>query len=122
MTPTENYYHSKWKKIANVMKHQDLKVSKIAKAGSRARQQQTPKSDMDVIFSVSGDPSRENFYPKLMKVLKNNFPNDQIYPGEHYNVVHLNFHDGGKFDIVQLKSNDFDREHGDNVEYRKKYL
>lgn len=122
MNPTDDYYKSKWKKVVNVMKQQNLDVSKIAKAGSRARQQHTPKSDMDFIFSVSGDPSRESFYPRLIKVLQDNFPRDNVSPGTNYNVVHLYFSSGGRFDLVLLGNSEFDREHSDNVEYRKRNL
>lgn len=100
------------KKINNNLSH----------SGSRARQQYTPRSDLDVIFSVSGDPSRESFYPRLIRVLQDNFPNDNVSPGTNYNVVHLYFRSGGRFDLVLLGSSEFDREHGDNVEYRRMNL
>ena len=122
MTPTDDYYKSKWKNIVNVMKSQNLNVAKIAKAGSRARQQYTSNSDLDVIFSVSGNPNKQNFYPRLEKVLKDNFPNDQVSLGSDKNVVHLYPSKGGKLDIVLLDSNEFDKEHGDNVEYRRENL
>ena len=122
MTPIDDYYKSKWKSIVNVMKSQNLNVAKIAKAGSRARQQHTPDSDLDVIFSVSGNPSKQDFYSKLEKVLKDNFPNDQVSLGTDKNVVHLHPSKGGKLDIVLLDSNEFDKEHGDNVEYRRENL
>ena len=122
MTPTDEYYQSKWKSIVKVMTSQNLNVAKIAKAGSRARQQQTSKSDLDVIFSVSDNPSKQNFYPNLDKVLKANFPNDQVKLGDDKNVVHLFPSKGGKLDIVLLESIKFDKEHGDNVEYKKNNL
>jgi len=122
MTPTDNYYLSKWKSIVNVMTHQNLNIAKIARAGSRAIQQHTPKSDLDIIFSVSGNPSKQSFYPKLIKVLKSNFPNDQVAAGGSYNVVHLYPSKGGKIDIVLLHTSDFDRQHGNDVEYRRDNL
>ncbi len=122
MTPTDDYYKSKWKSIVNVMKSQKLNIAKIAKAGSRARQQHTSDSDLDVIFSVSGNPSKQIFYPKIEKVLKHNFPNDQVSLGTDKNVVHLYPSKGGKLDIILLDSNKFDKEHGDNVEYRRENL
>ncbi len=122
MTPTDKYYQSKWKSVVNVMKSQNLNVAKIAKAGSRARQQQTSKSDLDVIFSVSGNPSKQTFYPKLETVLKVNFPHDQVKLGTDKNVVHLFPSKGGKIDIVLLDDSKFDKEHGNNVEYKKNNL
>lgn len=120
--PSEEYYKSKWKKVVNVMIHQNSKVSKIAPAGSRPKQQHTPNSDMDVIYSVSGDPSKENFHPELIKTLKSNFSQDKVYPGSNNNVVHIDFQTGGKFDIVLLPGDDFDEEHENILEYKKKNL
>ncbi len=118
----DEYYESKWKSIVNVLKHSNLKVSRIAQAGSRARRQQRPDSDMDVIFAVADDPSRKAFYPKLMKVLKGNFPYDRIFPGGSYHVVHLTFHNGGKFELVLLTEQNFDSEYYDILEYKRKFL
>ncbi len=122
MTPNEDYYKSKWKSIVNVMKSQNLNVAKIAKAGSRARQQHTSDSDLDLIFSVSGNPSKQSYYPELEKVLRDNFPNDKVNLGTDKNVIHLYPSKGGKLDIVLLDSNEFNKEHGDNVEYRRENL
>ncbi len=118
----ENFYHSKWKSIVNVMKSSNLKISKIAQAGSRAKKKHRPDSDMDVIFAVAGNPSKNNFYPNLMTVLKNNFPNEKIYPGSNYNVVHLDFRQGGKFDLVLLTEADFDNEYKNILDYKRKNL
>ena len=122
MNPNDEYYKSKWKKVVNVMTHQNLKVSKIATAGSRAKRQHTPDSDMDVIYSISGDPSRENFHPEIIKVLKANFSQDKVYPGDNNNVVHIDFQSGGKFDLVLLDSDDFDKEYDNILEYKKNNL
>lgn len=119
---TNNFYQIKWQKVVNVMKNSNLKISRIAQAGSRAKKQESPYSDMDVIFSVAGNPSREGFYPNLIKVLKANFSEEYIYPGSNYNVVHLNFKTGGKFDLVLLKENKFDQEHKSILEFKRKNL
>lgn len=118
----DQYYHAKWKSIVNVMKNSNLGISRIAQAGSRARRQQRLDSDMDVIFAVARDPSRENFYPKLIQHLQNNFPYENIYPGSSYHVVHIEFKSGGKFDLVLLSETDFDYEFSQNLEYRKTNL
>ena len=120
--PDENFYHSKWKSIVNVMKSSNLKISKIAQAGSRAKKKHRPDSDMDVIFAVAGNPSKNSFYPNLMTVLKNNFPNEKIYSGSNYNVVHLDFRQGGKFDLVLLTEADFDNEYKNILDYKRKNL
>ena len=74
---------------------------------------------MDVIFAVSGNPSPREFYPKLIDSLKANFRNDNVYPGSNYNVVHLDFSSGGKFDLVLLTDNKFDPEYAGIKDYRK---
>jgi len=119
---SDDYYHSKWKKIVNVMKNSNLKISRIAPAGSRAKRQHRPESDMDVIFSVSGNPSRNIFYPDLIKILRSNFPLERVYPGSNYNVVHLNFKDSGKFELILLTESEFDKEHKSILDYKRKYL
>jgi hypothetical protein len=94
-------------------------VSRVAKAKSQARIQHRPDSDMDVIFAVSGDPSKSTFYPKLIKVMKANLTNGKVYPGRSNNVVHIDFAKGGKFELVLLSERDFDIQHGDDVKYRR---
>ena len=116
------YYHSKWKSVVNVMTHSNLDIAKIAQAGSRTKQRQRLDSDMDVIFSVVGNPSKRDFYPILISILQGNFQYDRVYPGGNYNVVHLDFASGGKFDLVLLSSVAFDAEYNQNLEYRKKNL
>ncbi len=120
--PDENFYHSKWKSIVNVMKSSNLKISKIAQAGSRAKKKYRPDSDMDVIFAVAGNPLQKNFYPDLMTVLKSNFPLERVFPGSNYNVVHLDFKQGGKFDLVLLSEAEFDKEYKTILDYKKKNL
>ncbi len=119
---SEAHYHRLWKSIVNVMTKSNLKISRIAQAGSRALRTHRPDSDMDVIFSVTGNPSEESFYPRLISVLKSNFKADNVYPGSNYNVVHLDFQSGAKFDLVLLSENDFDDQHEDDVNYRRENL
>ena len=122
MAVQEDRYHSKWNSIVNFMKNSNLKISRIAQAGSRARREHKPNSDMDVIFAIAGNPHKREFYPKLMKLLKDNFPEDEVFPGSNYNVVHLNFKKGGIFDIVLLTEETFDKQHGADVAYRRDNL
>lgn len=122
MTASEDRYQNLWNSIYNVLTHSGLKVSRVAESGSRPKQQYRPDSDMDLIFAVSGNPSKQNFYPKLIRVMKNNFPNEHVYPGRSYNVVHTDFVKGGKFDLVLLTEREFDNQHGNDVKYRKDNL
>ncbi len=118
----DSYYHARWKRIVNVMKSSNLGLSRIAPAGSRAKRQNRPDSDYDVIFAVSGNPSREGFYPELIGVLQNNFDNAEVYPGSNNNVVHLNFYRGGNFDLALLTESDFDRHYKSIKDFKKKNL
>ena len=80
--PDENFYHSKWKSIVNVMKSSNLKISKIAQAGSRAKKKHRPDSDMDVIFAVAGNPPQKNFYPDFDDSVKKQFSLRKSISGE----------------------------------------
>lgn len=125
MVPDDNYYNAKFKSIVNILKTNSirLKVSGIAIAGSRARQQQNSESDEDIIISVAKDPSKDEFYPKLIEVLKDNFQHWEIYPGDDYNVVHIKDpKTDGIFDLVLRKEREFDKQHSKDVKFRKKNL
>ncbi len=120
--PNEEFYKSKWKSIVNVLKSSNLKVSRIAQVGSRARRQHRPDSDMDIIFAASSNPTKASFYPDLIRILEANFRNDSVYPGSNYNVIHLDFSAGGNFDLVLLTEQEFDLEHRDILNYRRNNL
>jgi len=125
MAADDKYYKEKFKSIVNVLKANSakLKVSGIAIAGSRARKQQQPDSDEDIIISVATDPNKEEFYPKLMQVLEDNFQNWKVYPGDDYNVVHMKDPKmDGAFDLALRSEEEFDKQHGNDVEFRKKHL
>ncbi len=122
MVVPEDRYHSKWNSIVNVMRNSGLRISRIAQAGSRARRDHRLNSDMDVIFAVARNPIKREFYPKLMKLLNDNFPEDKVFPGSNYNVVHINFKRGGIFDLVLLTEETFDKHHEADVAYRRDKL
>ncbi len=115
----DSYYHARWKRIVNVMKSAKLGLSRVAPAGSRARRQHRPDSDFDVIFAIAGNPSREEFYPHLIEILRGNFRNDHVYPGSDYHVVHIDFTSGGRFELVLLTESNFDREHESIKDFRR---
>lgn len=98
----DEYYNSRWKKIVNVMKNSNIKLSKIAEAGSRAKKPHRPDSDMDVIFSISENPTRTIFYPQLIKILGANFSGENIQPGKYNNIINFYFRNGGKFDLLNI--------------------
>lgn len=118
----DEHYKKKMKSITNVLQNSKIGLASIAPAGSRAKQEHRPDSDQDVIFAVSGNPNRKEFYPKLMKLLKTNFPNDEVYPGSNKNIVHLDFDSGAKFELVLQTDKEFDKEHKSLKLYRRKNL
>ncbi|MFW9972930.1 MAG: hypothetical protein ACFFDF_22280 [Candidatus Odinarchaeota archaeon] len=118
----DQYYHARWRRVVNVMLNSNLNISRIAPAGSRARKEHNLESDFDVIFAVSQDPERVEFYPRLIDVLEANFRYDDVYLGENGNVVHLDFRSGGLFDLVLLTEREFDLEYNSIKNFRKRNL
>ncbi len=116
------HYKKKMKSITNVLQNSKIGLAMISPAGSRAIQEQRPDSDQDVIFAISGNPDRKDFYPKLTKLLKQKYPKDKIYPGSDNNVVHLDFNSGAKFELVLQTKNEFNKEHKSLKLYRRQNL
>jgi len=118
----DSHYKKKLNSITNVLKNSKLGLSKITPAGSRAKQTHRPDSDQDAIFSIAGNPAKDVFYPKLIKILKDNFPHDKVYPGKNNNIVHLDFRSGTEFELVLKTSKVFDKEFSSLKLYKKKNL
>jgi len=118
----DEHYKKKMKSIMNVLQNSKIGLAKISPAGSRARQEHRPDSDQDVIFAVSGNPSRAKFYPKLTELLKANFPNDNVYPGSNNNIIHLDFNSGAEFELILQSNKEFDKEYASLKLYRRKNL
>lgn len=117
-----NHYKKKMKSITNVLKNSKIGLSMISPAGSRPKQEHRPDSDQDVIFSISGNPDRKDFYPELTKLLKKHYPKDEVYPGTNNNIVHLDFNSGAKFELVLQTKKDFNKEHKSLKLYRRQNL
>lgn len=118
----DEHYKKKRKSITNVLKNSKIGLAMISPAGSRAKQTHRSDSDQDVIFAVSGNPDREDFYPKLIKILEDNFPKDKVYPGSNNNIVHLDFKSGAKFELVLQTNKEFNKEYKSLKLYRRKNL
>ena len=117
-----NHYKKKMKSITNVLKNSKIGLAMITPAGSRARQEQRPDSDQDVIFAISGNPDRKVFYPKLTNLLKKHYPKDKVYPGSNNNIVHLDFNSGAKFELVLQTDKEFNEELKSLKLYRRQNL
>lgn len=85
----EQQYSSLRKSLGNFLRHNSgLSVSGAALMGSRRRGDHTAKSDMDVIFAITGDPQKKDVYPKLVKKLESGM-NVQAEIGSSYNVIKI---------------------------------
>ena len=118
----DEHYKKKMNSISSVLKNSKIGLSSISPAGSRAKQTNRLDSDQDVIFAVAGNPNREEFHPKLIKILEDNFPNDSVYPGKNNNIVHLDFKSGAEFELVLQTNKEFNKEHKSLKLYRRKNL
>ncbi len=118
----ESHYKKKMNSITHILQNSKLGLSKITPAGSRAKHEHRTDSDQDVIFAIAGDPMKKEFYPELIKTLKNNFPLDKVYPGKSNNIVHLDFRNGSEFELVLKTDKGFDKEHASLKLYKRKNL
>jgi hypothetical protein len=67
----EQGYTSFWRRLANFMRNSSgFPLSGVAHRGSRSTGQHKDKSDLDVIFAISGDPPKGEVYPLLVERLK----------------------------------------------------
>ena len=63
-------YSAKWKKLVNFMQYNTgLGVGAVAKLGSRREGTPSDYSDLDIIFYIPGDPSKELIYSKLTDLI-----------------------------------------------------
>ena len=100
----DEYYDKKFRSIRNVFLNSlPYVVGEVSSDGSRERQTNRPDSDLDIIFSIVGDPSRGYCIPKITRILRDQFPNAIVKHGTNY-VISMDFDNGGSFDIVLVSS------------------
>lgn len=105
----EQRYKSEWISIANFMENNTgFSLSGIKRGGSRVKGTHRDDSDLDITFSISGDPPKTEIYPVLLKKLKQNFPNNTVGTGSSYNAIKMSL-GPLKFDIVLKKLADLNR-------------
>jgi len=102
-------YSAFWRSLANFLRiNSGFPVSGVARSGSRRRGIYRPDSDLDIIFSVAGDPPRSLVYPdlvtKLWKVM-----NVEAEIGGNYHVINIRKADLD-MDLVLLTEQDFNEE------------
>jgi predicted nucleotidyltransferase len=85
----EQQYSSLRKGLGNFLRENTgLRVSGVALMGSRRRGDHNADSDMDVIFTVAGDPSKDQVYPGLIDKLTRGM-NVQARLGSSHNVIKI---------------------------------
>ncbi len=106
----EQQYASKWRIIANYMKNNTgLRISGVARAGSRRRGEHEGTSDLDILFKIPKNPSKETIYPELKMKLKNGFRTSTITIGSSFNAIKMKL-DDLMFDIVLRTEEEFDEQ------------
>lgn len=85
----EQRYAKFWRSLRNFMLNSaGFPVSGVARKGSRARGKHNDKSDLDVIFAISGDLPKQDVYPILVQRIKKTLKvNADI--GRSYNVIKI---------------------------------
>ena len=85
----EQKYARFWRRLANFLrKNTGLAISGVAREGSRRRGTHKDRSDLDVIFAISNDPSKRDLYPALVEKLESKF-NVQARIGSSYNAIKI---------------------------------
>jgi len=85
----EQRYSRFWRQLANFLsKNTGLSISGVAREGSRRRDTHNDRSDLDVIFAISNDPSKREVYPALVEKLNSGF-NVQARIGSSYYAVKI---------------------------------
>jgi len=86
----------------------NLKIHGVARQGSRKEGKHRDESDLDIIFSVSKDPDRDEIYPdlvdKISKIL-----NVDASLGKHGNVINITKGDL-EVDLVLLPIDTFENQ------------
>ena len=105
----DQQYASFWRRIGNFLKNNSgLPVSGVARAGSRRRGDYNVDSDLDIIFSITGDPRKDQVYPELVKKLKDGL-NVDAKIGSSYNVINIQ-KNNLEIDLVLLTEAEFQSE------------
>lgn len=85
----EQRYARFWRRLAKFLRNNTgLPISGVAREGSRRRGTHDDRSDLDVIFAISNDPSKSEIYPTLVEKLNSGF-NVQARIGSSYNAIKI---------------------------------
>jgi len=85
----EQHYARFWRSLRSfLLNSSGFPVSGAARRGSRHWGTHHDKSDLDVIFAISGDPSKKEVYPPLIERIKFTL-NVNSDVGESYNAIKI---------------------------------
>jgi len=105
-------YSSKWHKIVNFLySNTDLKIRKVAQAGSLGKKTANKRSDLDVIFCTSQDHPKDSIMSMLYSKAYENL-NKTANVSKGTDAIHIDYKEPlTKIDLVYLKQNEFDKEY-----------
>ena len=105
MSTNEQMYSEIKEKIANVLRNSTgLPVQKVKYAGSRKDGTYRKDSDLDIQFSVQGDPPKSVVYPKVVAAIKLTLGH-LVGVGSTGNVVNV-WGKGFSIDLVLVKTSE----------------
>jgi len=85
----EQRYARFWRRLANFLRETSgFRISGVAREGSRRWGTHEDRSDLDVIFAISGDPAKTDIYPMLIGRLESRF-NVEARTGSSYNAIKI---------------------------------
>lgn len=105
-------YSSKWHKIVNFLySNTNLKIRKVAQAGSLGKKTANKRSDLDVIFCTSQDQPKDRMMDVLYSKVYENF-NKTAKINKGTEAIHIDYKEPlTKIDLVYLRQNEFDKEY-----------
>ena len=105
-------FSSKWHKVVNFLySNTNLKIRKVAQAGSLGKKTDHKRSDLDVIFCTSQDQPEDKILNELYSKAYENFKKTaDINKGT--DAIHIEYKNPlTKIDLVYLKHNEFDQQY-----------
>ena len=103
MSTSEEKYSEIRERVTNVLRNSTgLPVQKVKYAGSRMKGTYRESSDLDLQFSVQGDPSKDYVYPKVVDTIKSTLGH-LVDVGTSGNVVKV-WGTGFSIDLVLMKT------------------
>ena len=113
-------YDSKWHRIIHFLhKNTRCKIAKVAVAGSKAKQTDYHKSDLDIIFCTSPEIAIIKVLNHIKEKANENFK-DVAYVSKSKRAVHVDFkHPKLEIEIVYLALQEFNKEHNEIKDFGK---